>query len=114
MNSGLAPRDPKRNGLFMQRGTYSKERTILVKFRLTAEERQFIDEQAAEACVTVSEFVRRRAMGKRLVSRLDETVLNELRRLGGLQKHLASEYPKLEPELTQVLQEIRATLKRLG
>ena len=31
----------------MQRGSYTKERTSLVKFRLTAEERQFINEQAA-------------------------------------------------------------------
>ena len=98
----------------MQRGSYSKERTSLVKFRLTAEERQFIDEQAAQACVTVSEFVRRRAMGKRLVSRFDDTVLNELRKLGGLQKHLASKHPQQKDEFDHVLSEILTTLKRLG
>ena len=94
--------------------SYTKERTSLVKFRLTADERQFIHEQAAKACVTVSEFVRRRAMGKRLVSRFDDTVLNELRKLGGLQKHLASEHPQQKDELNRVLNEIIATLKRLG
>lgn len=98
----------------MQRGSYTKERTSLVKFRLTAEERQFIDEQAAQACVTVSEFVRRRAMGKRLVSRFNDTVINEIRKLGGLQKHLASKHPQQRDEFNRVLNEIVATLKRLG
>ena len=62
----------------------------------------------------MSEFVRRHAMGKCLVSRFDDTVLNELRKLGGLQKHLASEHLQQKDEFKRVLSEILTTLKRLG
>ncbi len=90
------------------------ERTSLIKCRLTGEERAFIEAQADQAAVTMSEFVRRRAMGKQLISRFDDQVINELRRLGGLQKHLAVHHPAQREEFQAVLGEILALLKRLG
>ncbi len=93
---------------------YSKDRTCRIEIRLTPEERHFFEEQAKEANLTVSEFTRRRAKGKRLISRLDSQTLSEVRRLGGLQKHLATVYPAQREMFGEVLGEIIALLRRMG
>jgi hypothetical protein len=90
-----------------------QERTKLVKVRLTPEERSFIEEQADKANLTLSEFVRKRALGKRLVSRFDDKVLNELRRQGGLLKHLAAIYPEQREQLSDLIQQSIITLRKL-
>jgi len=54
----------------------------------------------------VSEFVRRRMMGKPVVSRSDLQMINEVRRLGGLQKHLAAVYPNHKVAFGTVLNRI--------
>jgi hypothetical protein len=55
---------------------------------LNEDERKQILAQAETSHLTVSEFLRRRALGKQIVSKADLLVLNELRRLGGLLKHI--------------------------
>lgn len=60
----------------------------------------------------MSEFVRRRIIGYRIVSRVEDTLINELRRLGGLQKHLASQLPSQRLDFNAVLKQIVATIKR--
>ena len=57
-------------------------------FRLTAEEKSFIHAQAEAAGLPASEYVRGLALGYEIRTRADAAVLNELRRLGGLCKHL--------------------------
>ncbi len=84
-----------------------------IQIRLSASDLATIDEQAAKAAVTRSEFIRRRALGKRLVSRFDDQVLSEIRRLGGLQKHLASTYPAERENSNRLLEEIIVTLRQL-
>ena len=58
--------------------------------RLSTDERTIIKERAASCAVTVSEYVRRCALERPLTARIDIEALAELRRQGGLIKHLAS------------------------
>ena len=89
-----------------------QQRTSRVELRLTPEERGFIEEQAGATGLTISDFLRKRALGKRIVPKADLHLLNEVRRLGGLQKHLASIYPAQKVEFGRVLNEIILFLRR--
>jgi hypothetical protein len=63
-----------------------KSLTAVVNVRVTEAEKADLREAAALAGLTVSEYVRRRALGRAVVARVDLAVLGELRRLGGLLK----------------------------
>ncbi len=54
--------------------------------RLTASEKAELCEAAALANMSLSEYMRRRALGVTVIARTDVLVMNELRRLGGLLK----------------------------
>ena len=95
------PRPPKNKPL----------RTEFFKFRLTEEEWHNLSEQADRAALTPSEFARRRIAGYRIVSRVEDKLLNELRRLGGLQKHLATQLPEKRAEFNAILKQIVTTIK---
>lgn len=60
----------------------------ILKMRLTADEKKFICAQAEAAGLPVSAYVRALAVGNTIRTKTDAAVLNELRRLGGLCKHL--------------------------
>jgi hypothetical protein len=62
------------------------ETTKRYTVRLLAEQRSKIEELADIAGLNTSEYIRRSALGKRIRSRINLTAMNELRRLGGLQK----------------------------
>jgi hypothetical protein len=59
-----------------------------LEFRLRQAEKDAIQENAALAGMTMSEYVRRRTLGKPVLAAADLAVVRELRRLGGLVKHL--------------------------
>lgn len=62
-----------------------------IDFRVTVEERQEIQEQAEASGLSVSEYVRRRALGRRVDSVTDVKMISELRRQGGLLKKIFNE-----------------------
>jgi hypothetical protein len=64
------------------------ERRWRICARLNDEEREGLFTQAEASRLTVSEFFRRCLRNKRITSKADLLVLNELRRLGGLLKHI--------------------------
>ena len=71
------------------------QRARHIGVRLSDEERKQILEQAQASGFTISNFVRRCILGKQIVSKADlrilaeqTRVLNELRKLGGLLKHI--------------------------
>lgn len=66
-------------------------RAIKITIRLTEAERDFLVSEADVCSLSVSSFIRRRSLGKRIVPRTELRVLAELRRLGGLLKHLHNE-----------------------
>ena len=59
-----------------------------IDFRVTIEEREEIQEQAEASGLSVSEYVRRRALGRRVDSVTDVKMISELRRQGGLLKKI--------------------------
>lgn len=73
-----------------------------VDFRLTREEREEIQEQAEASGLSVSEYVRRRALGRRVDSVTDVKMISELRRQGGLLKKIYSESGGMYSEQTAV------------
>lgn len=81
--------------------------------RLTTLEKSVHEKESEKAGLTLSEYVRRRALGVRVISRMDDSVINELRRLGGLQKKFAGEIKSHRFEFERILEEIIAAIRRL-
>ena len=71
--------------------TQEKQRVKRIYARMTPSEYLELQEQADAAALTISEFVRRRLFGRRIVSKVELRVLSELRKLGGLLKHIHNE-----------------------
>lgn len=71
---------------FEIRGRFPLDSTVNV--RLTMAEKDRLKEDADLAGVSVSELVRRRYFGRPIVAHTDIAMIRELRRLGGLLKHL--------------------------
>ena len=63
----------------------------VINVRLTAAEKLRLKEDADTASVSMSELVRRRYFGRPLLANADVVMLKELRRLGGLLKHVHNE-----------------------
>ena len=62
-----------------------------INIRVTEYELKEIKEDAEETGLSLSEYGRRRLLGLRVDSKVDVRVVGELRRLGGLIKHLHNE-----------------------
>ena len=63
-------------------------RDCRIYLRVSHEEQEKIKEQAELAGLSISEYARKRVLGCRVVAKSELNVLKELRRLGGLIKHL--------------------------
>jgi hypothetical protein len=87
--------------------------------RLMASELKAISENADVAGVTVSEYIRRCALKKRIRSRVGAYIVGNLSRLGGLQKHLLMQIKdspheaELRGQLNATLNELHTTLRAL-
>jgi Mobilization protein NikA len=108
-----SPRDPREGKPNMPRPKIQRQKLRQRRFeiRLTDQEWHDFSEQADRAGLTLSEFARRRIVGYRIMSRVEDKLLNELRRLGGLQKHLASQFPDRSLEFNEILKQIVATIR---
>lgn len=69
----------------------NRKRVINLKVRCLPEEANAIRDKALDSGCSVSEFMRCAALGRKTRSTIDSQIINELRRLGGLQKHLFTE-----------------------
>lgn len=92
-----------------------RKKTVALAVRLEPGEAEAIREKAKDAGVTVSEFLRAAALGRKNRSTIDAQVINELRRLGGLQKMIHNDtggtYSK---ETADILKAIKNTIQRLS
>jgi len=85
--------------------------------KLLSEEKQIIRRNAYMAGLTVSEYMRRCSLNKRLHSRIDDKAINRLSSLCGLMKHLLMQivgHPhedELRRELNAILASIQTTLR---
>lgn len=92
----------------------NRKRTVNLKARCLPEEADAIKDKAVDSGVTVSEFLRCAALGRKTRSTLDSQVINELRRLGGLQKHLFTNGGgQQSKEYAEVLTAIRDAIMRI-
>ena len=82
----------------MTNPTRTKGTNSRIEIRITEEERAILREQANCASLTMSEYLRRTALGKRILSTMDQKAAGELARLGGLQKHLLTQIKGLPDE----------------
>ncbi|KGW39054.1 putative plasmid mobilization protein [Burkholderia pseudomallei MSHR1000] len=65
--------------------------------------------------MSVGQFVLAAALGRRTRTKIEAHILNELRRLGGLQKHLFNEGGgMLSKEYAAILVELRGAIARIG
>ncbi|GHV51324.1 mobilization protein [Synergistales bacterium] len=86
---------------------------LTVRFR--SDEITELTSQAEYCGLSVSELIRRRAMQKRVVPATDLKMLSELRRMGGLLKHLHNESNGLySRETAGLLSELHAATTRVG
>jgi len=72
--------------------------SLRIEIRTTEEEKATIRGQANRASLTMSEYIRRTALGKRILSTMDQKAAGELARLGGLQKYLLTQIKGLPDE----------------
>ena len=82
----------------MARSTRAQGATLRIEIRITEEEKATIRDQANSASLTMSEYIRRTALNRRILSTMDQKAAGELARLGGLQKHLLSQIKGLPDE----------------
>jgi hypothetical protein len=97
-------------------GSSMTTRPFYVKTRISEEEKQGIRKQAEISNITVSEYIRRKVLEKRVVPQADMAVLAELRRLGGLLKHVHLEtrgaYSERTADAIRALEVYTRTLER--
>lgn len=87
----------------------------VVNVRMTVSEKARLKEEAEIAGLTVSQLVRRRCLGRRVVAATDAAMIRELRRLGGLLKHLHTETGgTYSTDTAQALAAIREAIERLS
>ena len=96
---------PRRNG--------TDRKTDVMLVRLTAQEHATLRERAAFCGISVSEYVRNCALHRQIVARIDRTALAELRRQGGLIKHLAFSDRRNAYEYRVALNLLQVTIRRL-
>ena len=82
----------------MTNSTRTKGTNSRIEIRITEEEKAILRDQANSASLTMSEYVRRSALGKRIISTMDQKAAGELARLGGLQKYLLTQIEGLPDE----------------
>jgi len=66
-------------------------KTSPVYIRLTEEDRVSLKHEAEHYGVTMTELIRQRILQQRLISKTDKDMIKELRRQGGLLKHIHNE-----------------------
>lgn len=95
-------------------GSESRRMTKQIKVRVTPEQKGVLTEKALDCGITVPEYLRACGLGRPTRSAVEAHIINELRRLGGLQKHLFKEGGGvLSKEYAAVLVEITRAILRI-
>lgn len=95
-----------------------RQKNTLIQLRCTETEAEAIKNKAIVAGLTTSEYLRRTALNRRIQVRTDIRMMNEIKRLGGLQKHLYTQMQEgmtteLSRQFSEVLVEIARALNAL-
>lgn len=85
-----------------------------LQLRLTPGEKQRVVDDAELAGLTVSEFIRRRALGRPVLAAIDLQMQRELHRIGGLLKHVHNESRgAYSSQTAAMLVELRTCIQRI-
>jgi len=104
---------PDKNMVFETQGIEPLDAVINV--RLTSAEKAALKEDADLAGLSLSELVRRRYFGRPIIANADAVMLKELRRLGGLLKHIHNESAGAYSESTaSAIAELRVYIQQLS
>jgi len=96
-------------------GKGKDNKTELVRIRFTPTEKADAEALSVEAGLTLSEYIRRRSLGLRVRSRADDQMINELRKIGGLVKHIHNETDGVHSkETANVLVTLTEAIKRIA
>jgi len=87
----------------------------VLNLRLTEDEKAKLKEDADLAGLSMSELVRRRYFGRPIIASADAIMLKELRRLGGLLKHIHNESKGVYSQATaSAIAELRVYIQKLS
>ena len=87
----------------------------VINVRLTSDEKMKLKEDADLAGLSMSELVRRRYFGRPIIASADAIMLKELRRLGGLLKHIHNESKGVYSQATaSAIAELRIYIQKLS
>lgn len=90
-------------------------RRAVLNIHVAATERKAVLEQARACGLTVSSYCRALVLGRVVTSRTDLAVVNELRRLGGLLKHIHNESRgAYSADTAAALNDVRAAIRRIA
>ncbi|ANY18494.1 plasmid mobilization protein MobA [Bordetella pseudohinzii] len=96
-------------------GSESRQKTRRILIRASPEEHDALLEKARDCGVSLPAYLRACGLGRQTRSKMEAHVLNELRRLGGLQKHLFNEGNGIgSKEYSEVLIELKAAIRQAG
>lgn len=88
---------------------------MLAPIRCYEDEEALVRERARDCGMSVGQFVLAAALGRRTRTKIETHILNELRRLGGLQKHLFNDGGgMLSKEYAAILVELREAIAWIG
>lgn len=89
-------------------------KTQTYKLRMSQDDYDAISQKASDCGLSMAEYMRRCAMGRQTRSYIDTQIINELRRLGGLQKHLYKGDQDHSKEYSEVLVAIKEAIKSIS
>lgn len=91
----------------------SRQKGRVINLRCTEEEANILKEKAKAAGISTSDLLRRSALNRKIVTRTDQRLMNELLRLGGLQKHLFNQMQdNMTTELSKQFSEVLVEVKK--
>jgi len=91
----------------------SRQKGKVINLRCTEEEANILKEKAKAAGISTSDLLRRSALNRKIVTRTDQRLMNELLRLGGLQKHLFNQMQdNMTTELSKQFSEVLVEVKK--
>jgi len=96
------------------RGSETRQRRCNLSVRVTPADYTTITAKAESCGLPIAEFVRRCTLGRRTPSRVHLQIVEELRRLGLLQKRLFSQDDANGDRYGQLFLEIQDAVKRVG
>ena len=98
----------------MSKSENRRKTALLPSIRCTPDEKETVRQKAEEAGLSIGAFMLKAALGRKIAPQTDHKLINELSRLGGLQKHLFMEGKGVgSKEYAEILQALKAAILRV-